>query len=442
MKPRAAKGPSLPADVGRALPLGDLLAIGPQLSVDITLDDLLGEVVQVIHRTLGYPLVYIRLRDVDTDALTAQAFAGAAPELEARGRTTPVAPAIYQALLRPEYRLSDSFLIPAGSAVDPALAGEGANVATLLVPLRGRSERLLGVIYVRAAAESSYAAPEVQVLEALARQAALAIENVRLAERTARLLAKEQLLAELGRDVSNTLDLDAILDRTVARLAVAFHGQSGTILLVNEAGALEVAAASGMIADAARDAVPGPDEGIAAWVVQHGTPFLSNDLDAETTPRLAVRSAGATRQICSYIAVPLRTGGQVIGALTVEHPQPGAFSYEDVDLLEAIAAQIGGPITGARLYDRSQRLAALLQRRADQLSVLNSIARTATATLDLDHMLAAVTVQIHASFGYEHVELYRIDEDLNAFVLAAPGGAARTTPIGFTQHAGSGLLGR
>jgi signal transduction histidine kinase len=437
MKPRAAK---VPADPSRALPLGDLLAIGPQLSVDITLDDLLGEVVQVIHRTLGYALVYIRLRDVDTDALTTQAAAGADRELAAQLRATPLAPALYQALLRPEYRLSDSFLVPAGAAVDPALPSEGAGVATLLVPLRGRSERLLGVIYVRAAGESSYAASEVQVLEALARQAALAIENVRLAERTARLLAKEQLLAELGRDVSNTLDLDAILDRTVARLDVAFHGQNGTIMLVDEAGELQVAASSSPAS--AGGFAPSGKTSVAAWVVQHGTPFLSNDLDAETALLPSTRAALLERKIRSYIAVPLRTGGQVIGALTVEHREPGAFSYEDVDLLEAIAAQIGGSIAGARLYDRSQRLAALLQRRADQLSVLNSIARTATATLDLDQMLAAVAVQIHRSFGYEHVELYRIDEDQSALVLAAQAGAASATPVGFAQHISSGLLGR
>jgi signal transduction histidine kinase len=441
MKPRAAKAPALPADASRSLPLGDLLAIGPQLSVDIALDDLLGEVVQVIHRTLGYALVYIRLRDVDTDALEAQAVAGADPELTAHLRATPVAPALYQALLRPEYRLSDSFLVPPGVAADPALPHEGASVATLLVPLRGRSERLLGVIYVRAAGDGSYAASEVQVLEALARQAALATENVLLAERTARLLAKEQLLAELGRDVSNTLDLDAILNRTVARLDVAFHGQSGTIMLVDEAGELQVVASSAA-AEPPRGPAPSGDGSIAAWVVQHGTPFLSNDLDAEAALRPAAPDALAARQIRSYIAVPLRTGGQVIGALTVEHKDSQAFSYEDVDLLEAIAAQIGGPIAGARLYDRSQRLAALLQRRADQLSVLNSIARTATATLDLDQMLAAVAVQIHASFGYEHVELHRIDDDLNALVLAAQAGAASTTPVGFIQHAGRGLLGR
>ena len=435
MKSRLAKSSSLPADAGQSRPLGDLLAIGPQLSVDITLDDLLGEVVQVIHRTLGYALVYIRLRDVDTDALVAEAVTGAPPEVAARLRATPVAPAFYQALLRPDHRLSDSFLVPANAAVDPALPGKNADVPTLLVPLRGRSERLLGVIYVRAAGEASYAPSEVQVLEALARQAALAIENVRLAERTARLLAKEQLLAELGRDVSNTLELDAILDRTVARLDVAFRGQGGTILLVHEAGELEVVASSAS-QSAASGAAPYAHTSIAASVVQHGTPFLSNDLEAEA-PRPA-----AGRAVRSYIAVPLRSGGQVIGALTAQHKEPGAFSYEDVDLLEAIAAQIGGPIAGARLYDRSLRLAALLQRRADQLSVLNSIARTATATLDLDHTLAAVTVQIHKSFGYEHVELYRIDEDRGVLVLAAQAGAASATPIGSLQHAGSGLLGR
>jgi signal transduction histidine kinase len=435
-----------PAEAARSLPLGDLLSLGAQQGADITLDGLLREAVEIIHRTLGYPQVYIRLRDTDTDALEALAFAGVAAEDEARLRANPTAPSSYQSWLQPPYRIGDSYLVPAmidveGGAADGA-QGREDGPGTLLVPLRGRSERLLGVIYIRAANDQGYAPANIQVLEALARQSALAIENVRLADRTARLLAKEQLLAELGRDVSTTLDLDKILDRTVARLEVAFQGQGCTILLVNDASELEVAAAGREIDQDARGVRLRVGQGIAGWVAQQGRPYLSNDVDAESTVLPAARQVGSNRLIRSYIAVPLRTGGQVIGAITVAHTQPGAFSYEDVDLLEAIAAQIGGPLGGAQLYERSQRLAAQVQRRAEQLTVLNTLARAATATLDLEHMLAEVTHQISSGFGYNHVELYLLNDETNELVLEAQAGGLPPGRRGHRQAIQHGLLGR
>ena len=114
-------------------------------------------------------------------------------------------------------------MIPAGQSVERELhGGNGAtkrrrkrDPGVLLVPLRGRGDRLAGAIYVEPPdTADALELPNIQILEAIARQSALALENARLAARSARLLSKEQLLAELGRDVSNTLDLDTILTRT------------------------------------------------------------------------------------------------------------------------------------------------------------------------------------------------------------------------------------
>lgn len=434
-------------DLARGLPLGDLLALGAQLRADITPEALLQEVADAIERVLGYPQVYIRLRHADTDELEAVAFAGTSDDIAAQLRARPAAPAFYQLLLQPAYRLSDSYLIPPGQLVEHAPASECTladlwppGVATLLVPLRGRGERLAGAIYVQPPPGQALDVPSVQILEAIARQAAMALENARLAARSARLLAKEQLLAELGRDVSNTLDLDTILKRTVERLEVAFHG--GVIALLNDHDELEIVATVGAIDAAARQVRLRVGEGICGWVVERGIPFLTNDTWAEDRVQPAARDIGTNRQIRSYIAVPLRTGGRVLGSLSVESDQPNAFTYEDVDLLEAVAAQIGGPIASTRLYQQAQRLAEQVKRRNEQLTVLNSVARIAVSTLDLERMLAAVTVQIKQGFGFGHVELYLVDEEAGALELAAQDSTFRPNAPGYRLPIARGLLGK
>jgi signal transduction histidine kinase len=417
------------------LPLGDLLALGSQLRADDTPESLLNELAETLRRVVGSPHVYVRLRNIDTDALEAAAFAGVSPERQEQLREEAVQPGAYQALLRAEQRIINSFFFPPGEALPaPADATAAANLATLLVPLRGRGERLIGLVFIALASDARPIDPTAAlVIEAIARQAAMAVENVRLAERSARLLAKEQLLAGLGRDVGATLDLDVILSRTVERIATAFG--SGSLALLDSGQSLAVVAA---IPDeehllGARFQV---GEGMVGWVAAQGRPYFANNVDA--SPSFAPADDAAR----SAIVAPLRSGGQVIGTLNVGATQPNAFTYEDVDLLEAIAAQVGGPITSARLYAEAQGLAAQVQRRADQLAVLNTIARTASASLDEDARLPEVIAQVRSGFGYHQVDLFLLEEERGELALAATAGAYPPVALGYRQHLNIGLLGR
>ncbi|RRR71238.1 MAG: GAF domain-containing protein, partial [Candidatus Viridilinea halotolerans] len=262
---------------------------------------------------------------------------------------------------------------------------------------------------------------------------ALAVENVRLAERSARLLAKEQLLAALGRAVSGTLDLQQIVEHTVTRLHAAFG--AGALALLDTTGELVVMAAAPSQAHLVgrRWAC---NAGMVGWVVAHGQPFLANDLAA--TPELLPPAPGWE----AWIMAPLRSGGQVIGMILVGAAQAHAFTYTDVDLIEAIAAQVSGPITSARLYAQAQRLAAQVQRRADELAVLNRIARTTSALLDQAAIVAMATQQIQAGFGFPQVDLFLFDEESNELVLGASVGSYPTVALGYRQHINLGLMGR
>ncbi len=419
----------------RPLPLSDLLALGSQIRTDDTPESLLHEVAETLRRVVSSPQVYVRLRHHDSDAFEAAAFAGVESRIEAILRAEPVLPGTYPALLRPESRLSDSFLLPPGSPAPNAADAAAAppDTATLLVPLRGRGDRLIGVIYIAIPMPAILDQAAAHVMEAIARQAALAVENVRLAERSARLLAKEQLLAELGRDVSATLDLADILQRTVERLALAFG--SGSLCLIEPDGQLMVsAAAPDDVALIGQHVALG--QGMVGWVAQQGRSFFTTD--AASDPTFA--PLHPTHHAC--IVAPLRSGGRVIGTLNVGSPSPAAFSFEDVDLLEAIAAQVGGSITGAQLYQESQRLAAHIQRHADQLAVLNAIARTASATLEQETSLPEVTAQIRNGFGYDQVDIFLVDDETNELVIAASCGILPAIDGNYRQHMNLGLIGR
>ncbi|MCS6993388.1 MAG: GAF domain-containing protein [Anaerolineales bacterium] len=72
----------------------------------------------------------------------------------------------------------------------------------------------------------------------------------------------------------------------------------------------------------------------------------------------------------SEMALPLRDGPVVIGALDVQSTEPNAFSEEDIEILSALAGQVSTAIRNARLFEEIQRsqaeLQTLLQKDVEQ----------------------------------------------------------------------------
>jgi signal transduction histidine kinase len=81
-------------------------------------------------------------------------------------------------------------------------------------------------------------------------------------------------------------------------------------------------------------------------------------------------------------------------------------------------------------------------QHTDQLTVLSSLARIATATLDVDQMLIAITEQVRQGFGYHHVELYLLDEETSELVLRAQSGCEPPIAPGRRQPITLGIMGR
>ncbi|GAB4489556.1 MAG: hypothetical protein Fur0016_06870 [Anaerolineales bacterium] len=68
----------------------------------------------------------------------------------------------------------------------------------------------------------------------------------------------------------------------------------------------------------------------------------------------------------SEMALPLRDGPIVIGALDVQSTESNAFSEEDIEILSALAGQVSIAIRNARLFDEIQRSQAELQSLLQQ----------------------------------------------------------------------------
>jgi GAF domain-containing protein/HAMP domain-containing protein len=187
----------------------------------------------------------------------------------------------------------------------------------------------------------------------------------RVGERTAELsLANErnqrrakhfESIAQVARTISSTRDLDVLLSQitTVIHEEFGFY-HIGIFLLdtVKEYAVLSAANSEGgknMLERGHRLKVG--ETGLVGFVTGSGKPRVALDTGADAVffnnPDLP-----ETR---SEIALPLRVGDQVIGALDVQSTEPNAFSQEDIHILSTLADQVSIAIQNARQFEETRK---------------------------------------------------------------------------------------
>jgi signal transduction histidine kinase len=249
--------------------------------------------------------------------------------------------------------------------------------SVMAVPIRGRDERVLGVIEVLNRRTGAFGVEEERLLAAVASQAGVAIENARLfaeaAERNAALAtAREDLQRKVGeldllrgleRLFTDAPELDQALDALLERSATLLGATASAILLRDgESGVLQFRGARGGRSDLVRSLRLPIGKGIAGAVVESGIPIVANEIERERTfdAALAERIGYPIR---SAICVPLVHDEEVHGAIELLN-KPGGFEQRDLDLLLLVAELVAHhvAVAGDRARRaREQRLATIGQ---------------------------------------------------------------------------------
>ena len=191
-----------------------------------------------------------------------------------------------------------------------------------------------------------------------------------VADRTrdlARRSAYLEATADVGRAASSILEAEQLIEEVVElireRFALYYVGlfevDAGRQWAVLRAGT--GTAGSAMLARGHRIRV---GEGMIGWSVEHGQSRVALVAE-EDAVRLATAELPETR---SEAALPLRSRGAVIGALTVQHTQPGAFDPDTLAVLQTMADQVAVALDNARLFSASQEALETTRRAFGQMS--------------------------------------------------------------------------
>ena len=245
--------------------------------------------------------------------------------------------------------------------------------------------------------------------------------------------ASLELLFDISREFAAALDLRTVLHRVVMLSMKTVGAVSGSIIVLDDLG--QPVDSAFLLRGQPHDQntlrlALTYERGLAGWVGRHRQAVLI--LDTSKDERWFQRPDDAADRTGpkSAVSAPILAREQLVGVITLVHPQPGIFTQDHLELFQAIADQAGVAILNARLYAESQRQAQVMTAVAESAAVI-------TASLNLDEVLQRILEQIIQALGVQGTFLALVNADSGDLEVRA------AIPDG-NEHDGSdaGAIGR
>ena len=274
---------------------------------------------------------------------------------------------------------------------DDEFAGAKGNIvnlslrAVLAVPLMREGGAYGGMLLARHD-PGLFTPDQVALVETFARQAAIAIDNVRLFNETREALDQQRASGEVLSAISSSIsDTKPVFDVILASCERLFGGHTVGITLVREDGMLDVGANAGHGFDALKRLFPQPlaRDTSSGLAILDRKLMVYSSIEAGDVPhktREGLRAIGAK----SAAFAPMLFGEQAIGVLWVGRNTKGAFTDKQLSLLKAFADQAVIAIQNARMFNETREA---LQQQTATAEVLRAISRT---TFELEPVLVTL----------------------------------------------------
>jgi PAS domain S-box-containing protein len=206
-------------------------------------------------------------------------------------------------------------------------------------------------------AEPDHQLPENQknLIKTILFQTSTSIQNARLFQEARRRAQETAALAEVGREISTTLQLETVLARIATYARDLFQAESSAVYLPDLGGASwRAISAVGAEAEEIKGDPIRTGEGILGKIVLQKSGQIVNDASSEIGA-LIIKGT-VERPHDHLMGVPILAGDQVVGLMAVWRAGEGQqFTPAELDFLTSLARQAAIAIQNASLFQNTQK---------------------------------------------------------------------------------------
>ncbi|OQY36719.1 MAG: hypothetical protein B6243_02335, partial [Anaerolineaceae bacterium 4572_5.2] len=405
----------------RAGQLGKLSEINRAFRANQPLEYILEEIAFAIQETAGFNVVLISV--VKKDVL--HRIIGAGIPLPIFNRARQQFPPIskMQDMMRPEFKTSESYFIPAEKSeiwqddhnvfVDSAYADAETIDGNawhredfLLIPLNDSEGNMIGLLSPDAPISGKRPTlQEITVLELFANQAATAIENTNLFQELKHQTTQITLFSQISSHISAILNPTDLMGQVVNLITNAFNyyfvqifqvdpQQPNRLILQSWAGQVDID--SKTITE--NRYLPIDGNNFITWVADNDRPIMTNNVQKDSR----YRQSPYLPDTLSEMTIPLRAGAVITGILDIQHNQLNAFTEDDLYNLQALTDQISVALQNAKLFDDALQRESLSSALGNTGLILNK-------TLDPDTIANVICEEAMAAFAVDGAYLLLVD---------------------------------
>jgi PAS domain S-box-containing protein len=304
--------------------------------------------------------------------------------------------------------------VAASTLVNRRLAEKVGAKSAVFVPLASEDKVRAVLVLATTRAPKVFDGDELSLVQALAAEAALALDRARSADALAEALERERLIASIGRKVRSELDLDAVL-----RVAVEETGRAAGVTrcyfrLAEPTGSMPIAAewdAEGFVPiETAADRLP-----VTNLAARERRTIAVGDIRAEPAlddPELGGIQTLLDLDTIAVLATPVVVFGQLMGVFGFHRSELGEWTEAEISLAEAVARELGVAMHAAQLLkENSERL--------EQQTALLKAAQVVTSELRLETVLQRLVVEVTKLLDGDAADCYLYDADRSVLRCAA-----------------------
>jgi signal transduction histidine kinase len=257
--------------------------------------------------------------------------------------------------------------------------------------------RWLGIINIYGQHRSVPDSRTLRFLKNLADRAAVALDSARLYAETQQRAIHLEAAAKVSRAATSILEQEKLLSSVVELIRDHFDYYHAQVFLLDPTERWAVLRAS--IGEPGRKllrhghTLEVGDDSLIGHVTSTGEPGTTYDVQADSRQTIDSHLLDTRSQL----AIPLKIGGRVIGALDVHSIEPIAFGSDEIAVLSTLADQLAVAIENARLYQEQLETAKKL-REVDRLK-----------TQFLANMSHELRTPLNSIIGFSRVILKGID---------------------------------